>query len=355
MIIVRTPYRVSFFGGGTDLPVWFRGNGGAFLSTAINHYSWLTCRYLPPFFEHKHRVVWSKLERPDYIEDIEHPAVKTILQDMGFGAKGMDISVLSDLPARAGLGSSSAFVVGLLNALNLLRGTTLTKRQLADEAIRIERHVMAEAGGIQDQIAAAFGGLNHVTINTDGGYDVAPVTLPASRAQQLESHLMLFFSGVSRSSYTVESSKIQAIAAHDKSKGHDLAEMAKLVPVALDVLQNGGLDDFGRLLHETWLLKRGLASGVSTDVVDDMYARVRAAGATGGKLLGAGGGGFFLVCAAPERHEAVKAALHDMIYVPFGIDNAGTTLITRDDKSYGDEVYARRDYIHLKPKKGEAA
>lgn len=355
MIIVRTPYRMSFFGGGTDLPVWFKENGGAFLSTSINHYSWLTCRYLPPFFDHKHRVVWSKMERPDYVDDIEHPAVKASLQDMGFGEKGLDISVLSDLPARAGLGSSSSFVVGLLNALYTLRGQTKTKRELADEAIRMEREVMQEAGGIQDQIAAAFGGLNHVTITTEGDYQVTPVVLPHARQQLFESHLMLFFSGLSRSAYTVESAKIKAIAAHDKRKGHDLAEMAAMVGVSSDILTSGHITDFGKLLHETWQLKRGLAVGVTTDVVDDMYARARAAGALGGKLLGAGGGGFFLVFAEPDKQQAIKNALHDMVYVPFEMESNGTSVIMHDDKHYDDDVYARRDFIHLKPKESKAA
>lgn len=354
MIIVRTPYRMSFFGGGTDLPVWFAEHGGAFLSTSINHYSWLTCRYLPPFFDHKHRVVWSKLERPHGIDDIEHPAVRAALQTMGFGDKGLDISVLSDLPARAGLGSSSSFVVGLLHALHLMQGHTPSHRQLADEAIHLERVVMQEAGGIQDQIAAAFGGLNHVTIKPDGGYDVTPVKLPEARLKEFESHLMLFFSGLSRSAYTVETAKVKALS-HAGKQTQDMAEMAKLVDVALNVLRTGSMHDFGRLLHDTWVLKRGLTAGVSTDLIDNMYARARGAGALGGKLLGAGGGGFFLVFAEPEKHAAIRAALCDMIHVPVTTEHEGSTVIIQEQKEYDDESYRRRDIIHAQPQQEKAA
>lgn len=346
MIIVRTPYRMSFFGGGTDLPVWFNQHGGSFLSTSINHYSWLTCRYLPPFFDHKHRIVWSKLERTETVPEIEHPAVRSALHEMGFGDKGLDITVLSDLPARAGLGSSSSFVVGLLHALHLLNGTATSKHQLAEEAIHLERTVMQETGGIQDQIAAAYGSLNHVTIAANGSFKVTPVDLPEARLKRFESHLMLFFSGLSRSAHTVESAKVQALTDGNHKKSNDLAEMAALVPTALNILKNADLNDFGRLLHETWLLKRGLAAGVSTDAIDDMYARARRAGATGGKLLGAGGGGFFLVFAEPEKHADIKLALADMIHVPFTTEHEGTTLILHDKKHYDEESYHRRELIH---------
>lgn len=349
MIIVRTPYRVSFFGGGTDLPAWYEEHGGAVLSTAVGYYSWLTCRYLPPFFSNKNRVVWSKMETPDDIMDIEHPAVRAALADMGFGEKGLEITVLSDLPARAGLGSSSTFAVGLLSALHTLRGETVGHKQLAKESIRLEREILQEAGGIQDQIAAAFGGLNHITFKQDGDFTVSPIIMPVQRKQELQDHMMLFFSGQSRSAAKVEEEKTKALKAGGQQQKSNLHEMAKLVDVAKEILVYGGdLNDFGKLLHETWLLKRGLAAGVSGDFIDDMYDRALKAGATGGKLLGAGGGGFFLIFAKPEYHAAIKMALRDLIYVPFAIDNHGTQIVMNDQKLYGEDIYERRDYIHLK-------
>ncbi|MDD9911786.1 MAG: kinase [Alphaproteobacteria bacterium] len=352
MIITQTPYRISFFGGGTDLPAWFNEHGGAVLSCTINHYSWLTCRYLPPFFDHKHRVAWSKLERPNHIEEIEHPAVRGALEWLNIGKdKGIDISVLSDLPARAGLGSSSTFGVGLLNALYTLQGKAVDKKKLAQDAIYLERTLLAEAGGIQDQIAAAFGGLNHVTIQQDGDFTVSPLILPVERRKELQDHMMLFFSGTSRSAATMEVEKeknLKSSGKENKTKTN-LHEMAKLVDVAKDILTYGkDITEFGELLHETWQLKRGLAAGVSPTYIDDMYETARKAGAIGGKLLGAGGGGFFLVFAKPEQQAQIREALSDLIYVPIELEYQGTRIVMHDHKDYDAKVYADRDIIHQK-------
>lgn len=346
MIITRTPYRVSFFGGGTDISAWYSEHGGAVLSTAIDHYSWITARWMPPFFEHRHRIVWSLLERPDFVEHIEHPAVRALLREMNFNSepeKGLDITVLSDLPARAGLGSSSTFAVGLLQALHTLRGQPLAPMDLAKAAIHLERVVLAEAGGIQDQIPAAFGGLNEIRIETDGSFNVQPLNLHPDTQRNLENHCLLFFSGQSRSAAAIETAKLKGIA----SKPADMAEMHKQVDIGLRLLRENDMAGFGGLLHEAWMLKRGLASAISTDVVDSLYARARAAGALGGKLLGAGGGGFFLVFANPEHHAAIKTALSELLYIPFKVTPHGCTVVVNTPREYESSVHQRRDDIYM--------
>lgn len=356
MIITRTPYRVSFFGGGTDLPVWFQEHGGSILSAGIDHYSWITARWFPPFFANKHRIVWSHLEVPDDIEDIRHPAVRAALQTMGFENdphKGLDLTVLSDLPARAGLGSSSTFTVGVLQALHTLQGSPLSTYDLAKQAIHLERTVMAEAGGIQDQIAAAFGGLNEIAINPDGSFTVNPLNLSAQGQQALEDHCLLFFSGLSRSAASIEVTK----TANLSSKKADLSEMQAQVATSIAQLRNGQLEDFGLMLHEAWQMKRALAANVSTTEIDELYRRARLSGALGGKLLGAGGGGFFLVFAKPENHEAIKKALAEFIYVPFRVSPTGCTVVVNSPREYDDEIHHRRDNIYpaqSKPEKQQA-
>lgn len=326
MILTKTPFRVSFFGGGTDYPVWFREHGGAVLATAIGYYCYIHGRFLPPFFDHKHRISWSKIELPSEIDDIEHPAVREALRWTGL-QRGMEVHHLADLPARSGLGSSSAFAVGLLLMLHTLKGEAATAEQLAQEAIYLEQTLLKESVGVQDQITAACGGFNKIEIHPDGTFAVNPVTMSDDRFAALQERFLLYYTGVSRFASQIAEEKIAAIP----SKHRDLHEMRRLVDVAEAILSNGGdLDDFGRLMHETWLLKRGLLSRISPDFVDEAYQRAREAGALGGKLLGAGGGGFLLFYVQPERRAAVEAALDGMLSVPFEYDFEGAKVVYSD-------------------------
>ena len=324
MIISRTPYRLSFFGGGTDYPAWYREHGGAVLSAAINRYCYLTCRWLPPFFQHRSRVVYSLIEDVADNHSIRHPAVRECLRFLGI-ADGIEIHHDGDLPKMTGLGTSSSFAVGLLNALHRLLGhPSPTPLQLAQEAIHVERDLCRERVGSQDQTAAAFGGLNHIRFDTDDSIAVAPVTLPTARLQAFQRSLMLFFTGFSRYSSEVVGEQLRNLP----SKERELSEMAAMVPEGLRILQGtGDLGDFGRLLHESWQLKRSLSSRVSTPEIDAMYETAQKAGALGGKIAGAGGGGFLLLFVEPDRRAAVRKALGSLLHVPFGIDTGGSTIL----------------------------
>lgn len=323
MIITRTPYRVSFFGGGTDYPAWFREHGGTVLGTTIDKYCYITCRYLPPFFEHRSRVVYSRIENVSTNGDIAHPAVRGVLGAMGIEA-GVEIHHDGDLPARTGIGSSSAFTVGLLHAAQALTGVMPTRMELAREAIRIEQDVLQECVGCQDQVFAAFGGLLRIDFAPDGDIRVAPIVLTPARLEALKSHLLLYFTGFARTASEIAREQV----ARTPSLTRELGELQRLVPTAQDVLcGSGDLMDFGRLLHEAWSIKRHLTPHVSNANVDDVYARARSVGAAGGKLLGAGGGGFMLLFAPPDRHAAIRTALESLLEVPFGFDRGGSELI----------------------------
>lgn len=323
MIISRTPYRVSFFGGGTDYPAWYREHGGAVLAAAIARYCYLTCRWLPPFFEHKSRIVYSIIENVQRIEDIQHPAVRACLQLLGI-RDGIEIHHDGDLPKMTGLGTSSSFTVGLLHALHALRGEFRSKMQLATEAIHVERDRCGDRVGSQDQVSAAFGGLNHVRFAPDDSIAVEPVPLAAERLQAFQDSLLLFFTGFSRHSSEVVAEQLENVPRKNK----ELAEMAAMVDAGLRLLtDHGDLADFGRLLHESWLLKRSLSSRVSSPEIDAMYATARQAGALGGKITGAGGGGFLLLFVEPDRQSAVRQALAHLLHVPFDLDHAGSQII----------------------------
>lgn len=323
MIITRTPFRVSFFGGGTDYPAWYRDHGGAVLATSIDKYCYLACRYLPPFFDDKYRVVYSRTELTKTVDAIQHPAVRACLIHMGYTNSGTEIVHYADLPARTGLGSSSSFTVGLLNALSGLKGLMPGKRQLAEKAIHLEQTVMAENVGSQDQVSAAFGGLNLIEFDARG-FDLKPVTASQERLGELEGCLMLVYTGISRFSSEVAAHQIKNMAA----RTNELREMRRIVDVALDIVVSGrDLTDFGRLLHESWMLKASLSDRVSSPLIDDVYARARAAGAIGGKLLGAGGGGFLLFFVKPEQRAAVAKALSSLLVVPFRFEQQGTQVI----------------------------
>jgi D-glycero-alpha-D-manno-heptose-7-phosphate kinase len=286
MIISRTPFRVSFFGGGTDYPPWYKLNGGAVLSTSFDKYCYITCRELPPFFEHKYRIAYSKLENAKTILDIEHPAVRAVLGEMELD-HGLEIHCDADLPARSGLGSSSSFVVGMLHSLSALQGKRVTKEWLTQEAIRIEQEVLRENVGSQDQAAAAHGGFNVIHFHQDGSLKVEPLVIPAQRKQELNDHLMLFFTGFSR----ISSEIAKAQVANMEKKSDELHRMRSMVDQGVEILCDGhDLCSFGELLHSGWMHKRAMSDQVSNSSIDALYDTARKAGAIGGKLLGAGGG-----------------------------------------------------------------
>ncbi len=324
MIICRTPYRVSFFGGGTDYPAWYRDQGGAVLSTTINKYSYITCRYLPPFFEYQYRIRYYHREETQTIDEIQHPSVRECLRFLEV-KKGVDIVHHGDLPAQSGLGSSSTFTVGLLHALYTLKHQMPTKRELALNAIRIEQDLIKESVGSQDQTAAAFGGFNKIEFGGNHEIIVKPIVMEPSRLDHLQDSVMLFFTGLSRTASNVAEEQIRNINA----KKVNLGDMAAMVDEAVRLLlQPGdGLRDFGRLLHEQWQLKRRLASRVSNPEIDAIYEVGIRAGALGGKLLGAGNGGFMLFLAEPETQERIRQALPHLLYVSCRFDFLGSQII----------------------------
>lgn len=331
MIISRTPYRISFFGGGTDYPAWYRRHGGAVLASTIDKYCYLTCRYLPPFFEHKYRIVWSVIENCHRLEEITHPAVAAILRFVGM-ERGVEVHHDGDLPARSGMGSSSAFTVGLLHALYALKGEMPSKRDLALRSIHVEQDLLGETVGSQDQVSAAHGGLNHITFLPNGDIAVRPVTILPERVKELNDHLMLFYSGIKRTASNVAESYVTNLDA----KRRQLRILKEMVDEGLSILSRGrDIRLFGELLHEAWLVKRSLGDAVSNARVDAYYESARSAGALGGKLAGAGGGGFLLLFVEPPFQDRVKRKLHNLIHVPFEFECSGSQIIFFDpEKDY---------------------
>jgi D-glycero-alpha-D-manno-heptose-7-phosphate kinase len=324
MIISRTPFRISLFGGGTDYPAWFKEHGGAVIGTAIDKYCYISVRRLPPFFEHKSKIVYSRVELVKNISEIEHPAVRGVLSDMGI-EDGLEIHHDADLPARSGLGSSSSFTVGLLNALRALDGTMISKRDLGREAIRIEQNVLKEDVGCQDQVWAAYGGFNRIDFHPDGGFTVAPFILPPARLAELSQSLMLFFTGFSRFATDFAQDQIKNM----NSRKNQLRMIRSLVDSAADILLDPKtpLRELGELLHQSWQLKRELADSVSNSQIDEIYNAGREAGAIGGKLLGAGGGGFMVLLVDPERRQQVRERLKKLVQVNIGFDLDGSKII----------------------------
>jgi D-glycero-alpha-D-manno-heptose-7-phosphate kinase len=327
MIISKTPFRVSFFGGGTDYPAYFRAHGGAVLSTTIDKYCWISVRWLPPFFGIKHRVVWSHIETVQSISEILHPCVRAGLQSLGFDdTRGIEIRHTGDLPARAGMGSSSSFAVGLNRALLTLHGHDCGAMVLADMAIRLEQNLMGEHVGCQDQVAAAHGGFNLIEFCTDGEIRIAPVKAQSRTLTELNKRLMLFYTGTTRIASNVAKSVIE----HLDKRQETLYKMRRLVDEGAEALTAGDLDKFGSLLHQNWLLKREQSPLVSNEQIDAIYQRAYNAGALGGKLLGAGAGGFMIFYVPPGRQEAVKVELSDLLYVPFKFEREGCTIVYRE-------------------------
>ena len=324
MIITKTPYRVSFFGGGTDFPLWFREYGGRVISTSINKYCYITCRRKPAFFPHKHRFVYSEIEDVNDISATRHPAIKGVLEWMDW-TDGLEIHHDGDLPARSGLGSSSAFTVGLLQAMHRLKNKTLSANELAKQAIHVEQKVINEVVGCQDQIAVAYGGFNRIDFNPDETFSVAPISIDASRLGDLQNNLLLFFTGFSRFASDIESSKLVNFS----QKSDSLKRMMDMVIEAEDLLKNNNRDlqQFGWMLQEAWEYKKSLSSNVSTSAIDEIYSRAIAAGALGGKILGAGGGGFILFFVPPEKQSAVRSSLAELIEVPFLFEQEGCSVV----------------------------
>ncbi len=343
MIISRTPYRISFLGGGTDYHPWYQQHGAAVFATSINHYCYITVRTLPPFFKHTSRIVWSKVEEVTAHHLIEHPSVRATLEYLKIG-HGVEISHQGDLPARSGLGSSSAFTVGLLHALYAAQGRMIGKRELACEAVHIERDLLKENVGVQDQIQTAHGGLNKIDIHKNGEFTVNPLILPPARLKNFQDHLLLFFTGLSRTASEIAGEKIKAIA----KKEQELHQMQAMVDIGIDIVtKQNDIADFGHLLHEAWQLKRSLTDKISTSFIDEVYKKAISAGALGGKILGAGGGGFILFFAKPEQHTAIKAALPHLLHVPFQFENSGSQIIFYDSPRYIPSELANRNYHHL--------
>ena len=330
MIITKTPFRMSFFGGGTDMESFFREYGGAVLSTTFDKYCYVIVRHLPRFFDYSTELSYSKIERVDSVDDIEHPAVRNAMKMLDMHE--IRLTYEADLPARSGLGTSSSFAVGMLNAFYALKGKYADKKKLADEAIYLERVLCREAGGWQDQIAAAFGGFNRINFNTDGTYEVMPLIIHPERKKQLNDNLLLFFTGFTRFSSDLQKANKVGYA----EKIAQMREILALVDDAERVLtdKQSNLDEFGRLLDRTWRLKRQTGGAITTNCIDALYEKGIEAGALGGKLLGAGGGGFLVFYVQPEKRAAVKEAMKELLYVPFNFEDGGTRVIHYTPESY---------------------
>ena len=327
MVIAQAPFRMSFFGGGTDFPAFYNEYGGKAISTSIDKYCYVNVRHLPPFFEYTSEISYSQRERVNSVEEIKHPAIREAMKFLDM--RELTLTYDADLPARSGLGTSSSFAVAMLMSFYALKGKYVDKKRLAEEAIYLERELCGESGGIQDQIAAAYGGLNVITFSSNG-FEVNPVVISNQRKERLNHNLMLFFTGFSRFSFTIQQEHEKAIS----SKKQQLLEMLSLANQAEEILVGGDLDEFGRMLDYTWRLKRGVNSAVSTNQIDQAYETAMRAGALGGKLLGAGGGGFLLLYVQPERQEQVRKALHMLKEIPFQFETGGARILY-----YASEFY----------------
>ncbi|MDI6686761.1 MAG: kinase [Desulfobacterales bacterium] len=339
MIISRTPFRISFFGGGTDYPAWYLKHGGAVLATTIDKYCYITCRYLPPFFEHRIRVVYSKVENCQTVDDISHPSVREVLRYLNID-RGVEIHHDGDLPARSGMGSSSSFTVGLLHALYALKGQMPSKHQLAQESIHIEQEILKETVGSQDQVSAAHGGFNIIEFSPNNEISIRPMTLTQERIEELNSYLMLFYTGIIRTASNVAESYVNDI----ENKRRQLRIMNDLLTESIAVLNKGkNITAFGELLHEAWQAKRSLSAEVSNSNVDEMYNQAISAGAIGGKLTGAGGGGFMLLFVPPEKQMEVREKLNNLIYVPFKFESSGSQIVFFNNQEDYSIIERERD------------
>ncbi len=323
MSICRTPTRISFFGGGTDYPKWYLEHGGAVISTTINKYSYITIRHLPKFFDYKFRIRYYKTEETQTVEEIQHPSVRECARFLGLN-DGFEIAHNSDLPAGSGLGSSSTFTVGMLHSIHALQNYMPTKRELALNAIHVEQELIGEAVGSQDQVAAAWGGFNRIKFGAENTFELDPIIMDRTRLIELQNNLLLCFTGFARSAPEIASHQIKETPARQK----ELTDMQSLTKEAFTILRNNSpMDDFGKLLDIQWKIKKSLTNKISNPIIDQIYMTGIGAGAIGGKLLGAGGGGFMLFYANPEKHQAIKSALKDKLFVPFRFESTGSKIV----------------------------
>jgi D-glycero-alpha-D-manno-heptose-7-phosphate kinase len=323
MIICRTPTRISFFGGGTDYPKWYLENGGEVLSTTINKYSYITIRHLPKFFNYKYRIRYYKTEETQTVEEIQHPSVRECARFLDLN-EGFEIAHNSDLPAGSGLGSSSTFTVGMLHAIHALQNYMPTKRELALNAIHVEQQLIGEAVGSQDQVAAAWGGFNKISFSSENTFELDPIIMEKDRLVELQSKLLLCFTGFARSAPEIALHQIKETSSRHK----ELSEMQSLTKEAFSILRSKApIDDFGGLLDTQWKIKKSLTNKISSPLIDEIYSAGINAGASGGKLLGAGGGGFMLFYAHPSKHQSIKASLKEKLFVPFRFENTGSKIV----------------------------
>ena len=338
MITTRTPFRMSFFGGGTDYPLWYRQFGGSVLSTTIDKSCYITCRYLPPFFDYHSRISYTKVENVPNNHAIQHPSVRGCLEFMGI-EEGVEVHHIADLPARTGLGTSSAFTVGMLLGLYALKGRIRDKSALAADAIHVEQDLLREAVGAQDQVSAAYGGFNRINFRPDGEIEVRPVLASQERLMELEQHLVLFFTGFARTASEIAQEQLKATPHRER----ELKAMLEMVDEAEAVIESPGrsIDEFGALLHDSWTIKKALTDKITTAAIDEIYEAGRSAGALGGKLLGAGGGGFMLFFVPPERREAVRLRLQKLLCVPFGFSRRGSEVVVYEPEELYDRALAK--------------
>jgi len=344
MVITSTPLRISFFGGGTDYPVWYRQYGGAVLATTINKCCYITCRRLPPFFEYHSRISYTKVENVRRNDAIEHPSVRGCLQFLGID-EGLEIHHVADLPARTGLGTSSAFTVGLLLGLYALQDRMRDKQALAADAIHVEQELLQEAVGAQDQVSAAYGGFNRIKFHTDGSIEVKRVLTAPSRLAELEQHLALYFTGFARTASEIAQEQVRMTL----QRKQELEHMLQLVDEAEAIVAGArSLDEFGRLLHESWQIKRSLTQRITNASIDAIYEAGLSAGALGGKLLGAGGGGFMLFFVPPERRQNLRERLKKLLCVPFSFSNRGSNVVVYEpDEVYDKSLVTERDAVYV--------
>jgi D-glycero-alpha-D-manno-heptose-7-phosphate kinase len=351
MITTRTPLRVSFFGGGTDYPVWYREFGGSVLSTAIDKCCYITCRRLPPFFEYHSRVCYSKIENVTMNSEIQHPSVRACLQYLGI-EEGVEIHHVADLPARTGLGTSSAFTVGLLLGLYALKEQMRDKHALAADAIHVEQELLKESVGSQDQVVAAYGGFNRIDFNKDGGIEARQLLTSPERLAHLQQHFALFFTGFVRTASEIAKEQIKMTL----QRKRELQTMQQMVDEAEAIVTNPkrSLEEFGQLLHESWQLKRSLTQSITNARLDDIYEEGRRAGAIGGKLLGAGGGGFMLFFVPPERRATLRARLKNLLCVPFSFFNRGSQVVVYEpEEIYDKSIVAERSEVYAPEQRRE--
>jgi D-glycero-alpha-D-manno-heptose-7-phosphate kinase len=344
MITTSTPLRISFFGGGTDYPAWYRQHGGSVLATTINKYCYITTRWLPPFFEYHSRVSYLKVENVSRNADIQHPSVRACLEFMGV-EEGVEVHHIADLPARSGLGTSSAFTVGMLLSLYALKNNMRDKRGLASDAIFVEQELLQEAVGAQDQVSAAYGGFNRINFHTDGTIDVKRMVVAANRLAELEKHLALYFTGFSRTASEIAQAQIR----ETPNRKRELEAMLQMVDEAEGIVTNPNrsLDEFGRLLDESWKIKRTLTNRISNSSIDEIYEAGLSAGALGGKLLGAGGGGFMLFYVPPERRAALRERLKDLLCIPFGFSPRGSEVVVYEpEEPYDKSLTQERSLVY---------